>query len=217
MTIAQHIAKLRMRLVVYGDDQIFTDEGLYYLLNDARNVILSRRLRDHLHVSDFSYNAFCVNLERTTFHDCDCLPNSDCLVLKSVQELPEPISNRYGMAMMVLTPKGKRLSYINISQLGDLKHTRHKKNVPLWSILDRKLIIFNNLNYKTLIINSIVSDVSELVNFESCDNENNNTCFNPEQDEYPVDSDLIEDMYRIVIDSLKPALSVTQSNDHPKP
>lgn len=214
MTVRQAVSSLREILKKYTDDTFYTSEYLFTILGGVRSELIKQYLENPKNkVNKWNYATYCVELEEDVAHDCACV-EFGCKVLKSVNEIPKPI----GSDVKVHT-----LGYNLIedtepeSQRFNVLHPIRKK-YPYYSVMNDRLIIWNNLNLKSVLITAIWEDETDWVGVALCDKsvEDNNSCLEDPQDlEFRIPDELFNKCLNKALRTLIPSLQINKdvSND----
>ena len=193
MKISEILGTLRTLVKAHSDDSDFSDSFLYSLLIQARAERLSQKLRKFQPLSPFNEQAICAKLEKVKFHDCSCV-TVGCNVLKTEFEIPEVITTRSGLHLKVETIEGVDIPYVPASRRPIIKFSETLGNKLSYDIYNRKIVLWNNLTMPVVVVKGVFYDPSVLSELPECDaqgNETTNACFNPLDDEFPIEPDSI--------------------------
>lgn len=213
--IPEHIYKLRTFIKQHSDDTLYSDEFLYSLLKDARNLLLERENKKFNKDSEFHKQVVCMPLIIDTYHDCDCLPfEVKCKVLKSKYPLPKVLTGRNKELIKVMTIDGyNEIPFTYSTDLKNLKYTRTKKKGLKYGIFNNYLVIFNNLQLKIVLIEGVFEDPLELQSISYCDENNiEQTCYDINESDFPIKGSLSFPMYQICLDILKIPLQLKEDD-----
>lgn len=213
MTIAQHVAAIRGLINQFADNETpYTDEFLYHLFRSNANLlVLRKRERSNtLPVWDMRY--FCVGTEKTTVHDCGCI-DAGCNVLKTIYEIPKPIQGKYRPYLKVLTIDQQEIPYIDPNAVSAYQYDPIRKNKIHYSFLNGHIVLWGTdlRRPKAIMIGGYFEDISEWAGKQVCDSSGNATsasCYNIYDDEYPLDIDLVDPAYQLVLERLRLALQI---------
>jgi len=219
-TVQAHIDYLRGLIRQISDDSVFSDKYLYKTLSDARSKILKQRVNSGYKPTAWSYNTICVPFEKAEFHDCDCI-ETGCKVMKSVIEIPEPVAIK-DRALITLTD----LSGANVIGNRSSRRVKASKYSPIskgkvfWDIVNRKIVVFNDLETEIYLVKAIfaepydLNDIPKYNLFGECEDDSVK-CFNPDTDYFPIDQGLNSDMYAIALEMLNVSFKAIEdrSND----
>ena len=75
-----------------SDDTLLSNRLIAHTLKQVRARLLKMKLDKKDYMSDYNYQKICIPLDLFPFHNCECIEDLDeCLLLRSVNTLPEPI------------------------------------------------------------------------------------------------------------------------------
>lgn len=215
-TIAEHVSKIRLMIKEYTDDTVYTDEALYKFFRDAVNMFQYRKSKRWEYLSEQNFQEYCIALEKGVSHDCDCV-DVGCPVLKTVHPIPTPLANRLRDLMVIKTLGGRKLrmqseEYRNTESLDDIK-----KDKPFYDLINKHITIFNYPEeWKAIRVRGIFEDPTEWAGIQLCDPKNggdlNESCFDIENSDFPVDTELIIPSYEYVLKLLVPSLQIYQDS-----
>lgn len=193
MKTSELVGTLRSTIKAHSDDTSYTDSYLYSLLIQARAEVLSQKLRKLQPLSKFNEQTICVPLERVSFHDCSCV-SVGCDVMKSSFEIPQPITTRSGMYLKVMTINGEELPMIEAARRPVVIHSETLGDKLSYDLYDRELVIWNSLTIPVVLVRGIFYDPLDLANLPECNTdgtETGNTCYDPTEEEFPIEPDSI--------------------------
>jgi len=191
-----------------SDDTSFTDELIYALLLDARNLILYRHLRrQKRYKSRLLYKTICMPLEKSSQIPCECIPGDSCMALRSKYKIPSYINLGSTDGLKVTSMDG--LTRYDLTEVNLGKYTKYKRT----NALKAYGTIYNDYLYLIgypdnrlagVLVKMIPEDPAELDNIGFCDEngEGEDTCFNPFEDTFNMEGHLIESMIRMTIEKL---------------
>lgn len=216
MTIPEHIGIIRNLIKEWSDDTEITDEAIYHYLLLKRNKYMSQRFRKYYNISEELISNYCMELEEGLSHDCDCV-KVGCKVLKTVHKIPATLSGRnrdlikvYDMQLNEIgrvTPEEQKTN-----QLDDIKSDSVK-----YSLINQKIIIWNTLDMKAIIVSGVWEDETEFDGITLCEEEGEETtndidCFNLDETQFKIDADLIDYIHTEVMQMLQVPLQITSDN-----
>jgi hypothetical protein len=218
-TINDHIAHIQtiLNAGVPSDDKKLSDEHIYHLMKTVRGRLIYEKQNKNYKISDFNFSYIgCLPLEETTLHDCHCIPPG-CFVLASKEVFPKVVSWRNNLMMHVTTVEGETIPQIDLKkyQYNHLRKTQLSKFG--WFIHNGRLIIVGDLRLCVVSVKFVAEDPLEVANINLCDTEGNDLgvpCYDPTEDEFPMDIDMVEIMYKLIFEELKIAYSMPQDNEN---
>jgi len=204
------ISKLRTRIKETSDDSVFSDEFLYSMLLDNRNLIIQRQIDKKKDISPFLYKILCVPLCKKDGDLCDC----DCdifgnEILRSKFKIPTAFQDCFEVLSSDLSTK---YDTFKPNQLKYQKYRRTNKTFPIWNIVNEYLEVRNSPNNKLrrVLINAIWFDPSSLADVPNeCDEETGSTtCYDVYTDTFQVSGDLVGVIIDMTMQQLMPTLGV---------
>ncbi len=217
MTIGQHISNLRGLINVYGrTKESFTDQALYEFLKTARAKVLENLARDFRHISEWNYSTICFKLIKTKAHNCNCIPDyleQDCLVLKSEITIPQAIRGRNKSLINFFTVGGEKIALYTEQEWMIFKNDDIRSRELAGSIVDGKLIIWNNKKLKVAKLTLLAADPAVFGDIPVCNNEGEyvtNECYNVYDQDFYLDEELKDAVYRLSLDLMKITLQIPQ-------
>lgn len=213
-TVQAHISTLRNRLKLHSDDSNFTDQYLYKLLVDARATLLRRRSDKRNAIAPYVWQTLCVPLSESTFHNCDCI-SIGCSVLKSTIKIPHVLMSRNNAQIRVTDLAGRSIPYTTEMDLQNNQYSKVKKDKTTWTIIGDYLYVFNDLNRAYVMVRGVFEDPAELATIATCGSGNTSTCYDLLNEDFPLDGDLNNALYKLVSEDLGITFQVTpdDSND----
>lgn len=197
MTIKQHVSNLRDLIRQYGrNPDPFTDAFLYQILSICRAGLIKQKLDKFVNIDSSNYYTFCMSLEISKSHNCDCVPtNLNCQVLKSKYPIPKAFSSRNKNRLWVKTLGGKVINLID--ERTWLRRKDLDTNEYYGSIINNYLVLWNvPLTLKVVEITGLWADPLDLVSIPDCSGDvETGTCFDIQLQEYPLKIEYTKDVY----------------------
>ncbi len=196
---AQHlIADLRNIASSGGNPNEFkiSDRQILYWIEQTRSILISQALSKKDDIND-SWIQFitCVEMEQVEDTDC-CLVDSNCFLLKSVQQIPSTIDSwRDNTIISITTAGGEPISKSNHIKQRYQKYNKYTSKSWGWYLKDDYLYVINNQNLNYLTVAGIFEFPSDLGEFVSCDNQE---CWTLDSN-YPVSLTLATQITDIVV------------------
>ena len=203
-TIGAHIADLRILLRQTSDDSEYSDEYLYKLLADTRALIFHQEIQKHRKLSDWNFQTFCIKLEPDTYHDCSCIDDLGCKVMKSTSKVPKPLLSRYKNFFKVYNINQD----YEVDKTTPLKLKRDKLSLTRsgkrgYDITNEKLVLFNSMGTDTLLVRGLFEDPAYVTLNSACDDQTE-PCTNITDAEFPVDTRFIPVIKELILKQLVP-------------
>jgi len=187
-----------------SDDNRYPNRLVYHFLKVARARLVKQKADSHRFIAEDNYQSLCMPLIKTTFHDCDCVPSSDCLILRSKYKIPKQLMPYFGSALQVYYFDGKSIGRIATPSASKLEYSLVENPVTFF-FHDGYIFITGTLTLKAVQIYGVFEDVDNLSQYTICDESGDDTsvtCYNPEEDIFPMDGDLVWPAYKMVLEIL---------------
>lgn len=214
MTLLHHIYAIK-NVLNNGPSSIsttFTDRLVAHYLQVTRAVLLERKIDKYYFISEQSYQSLCVDLEESSFHNCCNTPDLDCKVLKSINSIPKFLNSRWGNHLKTMDLTGTVIPEFNLTNDKYSQYALIKPSTG-WFIHDNHLYIINNKHLSKVLLNALFNDPEEIYNV-NCPDNTGEICKGYYEDEFPIDSDLIDPMYRMTIDLLTQAFRMPNDTEN---
>jgi len=204
MKLIEHVYAIK-NLVSSGipsDDHSYSERFIAHLLSVSRAMLIERKADKYSFISDQSFQTLCVAMELGSFHNCCEGPQDDCKILKSVVPLPKMLTTRWGNFIKVMYLDGEVIPETSISKNRftefSLTDTKLKDG---WFINDNHLYILNNKELVLVLMNGLFSDPNQIAEL-NCSTTNSDICPDYLSEEFPIDADLIDPMYKMTLEIL---------------
>lgn len=223
--IGFEIDKTRHLIKQTSDDSVFSDEFLYAILLDSRNVLLYRELAKDKFRSKFLFKTVCMPMVKAKDIPCDCIPDRlGCTVLKSKFALPKPVRSPMGELMTLTTVDGyKEFTYKEVRIGKYNKYSRISDTRPYYTIYNDYLYLigYPGNSLPAVLVSMVPEDPSAFDKVTLCNEEGNEeTCFNPLEDTFNIDGYLIGAMIDMTLERLGVTIQLpeqTSNNANPSP
>lgn len=191
-----------------SDDANLSTALIGHYLKVARSLLTKRELDKYNSLSEESYQTICLDLALFDFHDCNCVPGNTCQLLRSVKKLPTSVIAKWGQPGTALYLDGRQIPYISLSGSKYKEFSLANTNSVQYTIHNGYLWIFGTTTLKKVMYKGIFEDPLDLEYYKFCDpNGNDVECYDPDTDNFPIESHLIDPMYKMAIDIMKNAFS----------
>ena len=170
MTIGEVLGVVRGRLKEHSSDSYFTDQQLYTELMLQRASVL-RVVKGKMKLSEWDVSEYCVALEKAKSHDCSCVQHG-CDVLKTLDKLPVPITG----TLQVKTLSHKQIGGVTADKIKYEKDHPYLANKLRYSIINQKLVLWNTLDLKAVIVSAVWEDPTDWVGVDLCSSDGNVYC-----------------------------------------
>lgn len=212
MTIKEIVSLLRTTIKQQSDDSPYSDRYLWQLFTIQKSKLIYRRLNQFKHVNEQNYVSFCMELEKAKSHECGCIIKG-CDVLKTKHQLPRLISRRNTNTLSVYDLNWNRIDYINQFDLESyLDYDPIFQNKTLYSIVNNRVIIWNNLDIEFIQVKAIWEDITEIDAVQYCKDNDSfaNTCIDVFNKDVGLDKDLIDAAIKETLNLLNIPLSLQE-------
>lgn len=222
MKISNAISRLQISLNggVPSNDSRYSSEFLYSNLITMRAKRLRQKLDQSAHLSHENFTTIdCLPLELGTFADCPCY-TSDCKILRSKYEIPSLIGSRIGNFIKLYTLDGIEINETSPSKVQLKKYRKTQSKDLAYYFHKNRLYIIGSTSLKVVMLVAIFFDPVELSSLPKCNTEGTPLsipCFNPEEEDFPMDQELYEDVEQMLLQKLVALYQIppdTQNNDN---
>lgn len=209
MTILEHVYAIQNILNKgrKSDDGKLSNELIIHYMNIARSLLLKREADSQKYINPSNYQGFCMPLCVSNWADCCNMPvEIQCPILKSKYKIPKAISGRTNIYLKVSYIDGREIGRTTHRSFRYRQHTISKKNKPGWFILNEHLYVTGvpeNL-LKTVWVDALFEDPTAIADIVSCGPSGDIQCYDPATQEYPIESYLVEGMYKLTMQHITP-------------
>lgn len=187
-----------------SDENVYSNRELYFLLLRYRAAIIAQKIRErgwNLNRHNFQ-TIGCIPLDRTTPEECPCAPEGEKEFRKTRFVVPKPIGNYVSVISI-----GNHISYdfIQWDAIQDLRNSRFKaeRDRPFYTIKTSKdgtyLYLYNDKHGDTITVTGIFENPLEVQNFPDCETGKTDPCFNPMDQEFIIDPELLPVVYSMLL------------------
>lgn len=184
---------------VESDDTRLSSRHIYSKLTSVRSRLISQQAKKKQKISQWNYQTLpCVELIPASKHECACLPEIGCKVLKSKYKLPKPLSDLSNHLIQSVTSLDGSIifnetTFALIKYKSGARYTQHK---PDYWIRDGYLYLTSNTGIKAITVTMLSEDPAEAALFPSyCATEDCPECIDcesPLDKDFPIDNDLVD-------------------------
>jgi hypothetical protein len=212
-TVNEHIYTIQ-NLVNSGtksDDASFSNRLILHLMNITRVLLLKRKADKKQKFDPSDFQSFCMPLCESNWQDCPCLPDVDCHILKSRFEIPKALTSRTGLYLTVRYLSGREIGETTPSAMRYRRYSLTKSKKAAWFIDNNYLYITNvpKNRLKAIYVTGIFIDPTDLADITLCDDDTV-PCFDLYEDEYPISGELIDPMYKMVLEYIVRGLQIPE-------
>lgn len=216
-TVGFVIDEIRERLRETSDDTNVEDLLIYSTMCDVRLMLIDQQLTKEKSVDINLYQTVCIDLCRDNYANCCDLPDLGIEILKSKKVIPEFVTHKYLKPFYITDVTGQNVidrqdrSLLKWDEYFDIDNILP---VPTWDMLnmksERRIIISDDLNIKTILATGIFKDVSAAGLLMDCEDE---TCPDWKDIVFPI-SDLKSILIDMVIDKLGRTVMIPEDNSN---
>lgn len=205
MKTSQLVSNFRTMYKLYSDDNKWTDRYLISTFNVARAKLLrDKSSKDKLKRTNWV--GFCMKLCLAKPLECPCIAEAQCYALVSKYDIPDYISTKTIRGIDIRTASGEMLDEWSPRSASLSKHNPGLKNKKGYWLENyrgnTKLVIWNSLDLEYIYVSLLPTNLDDISEIPTCNSlTGEEYCIDWTEEEYPLDSDLIFDLYRLV-DSL---------------
>jgi hypothetical protein len=197
MTVNETISRLKGLLKEHDRSKgVYTDKFLWENWVIAKDLVVSQRLRSGKSLNSLAYTTICMELEKAKSHECGCILVG-CDVLKTKYKLEDVLTTTNMTKIRVMTLDNTIIDEIDEWEFNAFdKYDDVFRDQTLYSIVNNRIVIWNNLDLKVIQVSAIWSDVTKLADIQYCsdNNDTNLPCVDIFNKDIGIDVDLA---YRI--------------------
>lgn len=192
---------------VQSDDSRLTPRHIYSKLLTARQNLIYQKNQSGAKINPWNYQTLtCVELINVPTHECSCLPELDCGILRTKYKLPKPITLLGSLQIHLVATVDGSIVYEHTSRKKQRwnKGNKYKSKKPQWYLQNEYLYVNDKDASNVILIEGIFEDPWEAKKFpNACGGSSDTTfCESPFDQEFPIDSDLIEPMVQMAVQEL---------------
>ena len=197
------------------DDSVFSDEFLFFNLNNARIMVMRQYINDGKPISPWLYQRFCIKLCPSTFIECNCKPfKFGCTVWRSEKPLPKPLTTNTGYIAEFSELFGEQLYPLteNESRYVQFRRWTNKQYYMIGDVGGEKhlFVMSEKQPAKYIKINAVLEDPTE-AQYASCTEEE---CPDPTGNGFPIESHLLVGIYKITLEFMGMTMSMTEDRSN---
>lgn len=207
---------------VKSDDSRLTSRHIYNKLLTARSRLITQELNRRKKVSQWNYQILpCVELIEVPSHECPCLPEVGCRILRTKYKLPKPLVTHYKHTISSVTSIEGSIVYTETTFESKRykKGNRYTSNTPDYYIKDGYLYITHRYGPRIISIVGLFEnpwDVSQYPQYCK-EGEVEDNCTSILDDEFPIEADMIDTLIELTLNELInifPQMVEDRSNDN---
>lgn len=191
---------------VQSNDTRLTSRHTYSALTSARSLLLRQQFDKNQKISNWNYQILpCVELITAPIHECECIPNNNCSILRTKHKLPKPITGIESSIIKSVASLDGNIIF-NESSFETNKYSSGNKytaNKPDYYPRNGYLYITTLKILKAITVNYLADDFIEAYNFPSlCDPCEGCECQDIMNLEFPIDKSLSRALFQIANEEL---------------
>lgn len=192
---------LREMIRQTSDDSVYSDEFLFFNLNNARIQVMRQYINDKKELSPWLYQRFCIKLCPSTFVECNCQPfDFACTVWRSEKPIPKPLTHNSGYIAEFSELNGDLITGVteNVSRFLKYRKVKRKMHYLIADVRGEKyLFIISTVKPpKYIKINTILENPME-AQYAACTEEE---CFDPTGTGFPIEAHLLNSIYKMTLE-----------------
>lgn len=201
---------------VESDDSRLMNRHIYNKLLTVRARLISQEAKKKQRISQWNYQIIpCIELINVPEHECPCVPQVGCEILRSKYKLPKPLSGLSGTLIQSVTSidRSKKINEISINAISSQKGNKYSSKTTNYFIENGYLYISTPKSTIGVVrIVGLFEDPIEVKKYKSyCEEcEECQNCVDYQEEEFPIDNDLVDSMVELSINEL--VLLFGQSN-----
>lgn len=192
---------------VQSDDTRLMKRHIYNKLLSVRSRLIYQKVNKRQRLNQWVYQVIpCVELIKAPKHECPCLPDVGCQILRTKYKLPKPISSLDRAIIQSVTSIEGSVVFSE-STFETEKYNKGNKYTgknPSYYVRDEYLYLVNVKGMEVISITGVFDDPMEVENFPSyCEEDCTDCGCGAAMDKpFPIDSDLIDPMIELAVQEL---------------
>lgn len=192
-----------------SDDSRLTDRHVYSKLVTVRSRLITQELNRRKKVSNWNYQVLpCVELIEVPRHECPCLPEIGCRILRSKYKLPKPLVGHNNHIITSVASVDGSIVYSETSfeakkYKGGNRYTSSK---PDYYIRGGYLYITHRLGPRIISITGLFEDPAEAEKYpmycSEGDSHDDKGCVSPLDGEFPIEADMLDALIEMSLNEL---------------
>lgn len=204
--IIQRVQSLYSRGLQSKDTRL-TSRHIYSAVSTARSILLRQQYNKNQSANQWSFQTIpCIELIKAPVHECPCIPSNGCVILRSKNKIPKPVSGIDKHLIQSVTSLDGSIRFdessfeINKYMVGN-KYTAKKAD---YYFRNEYLYVTTLKSLKVITLTGLFDDPVAVSQFPSfcpsdcvdCD------CKDIMDMEYPIDGDLVRPLIQLANDEL---------------
>lgn len=191
MTVNDIISLIRFHIKEHNNNTYYEDQELWKLFTVCKSELIKQRGDKFKYISPQNRVTFCLELEKAKSHECGCI-TAGCDVLKTKNKIPKYIVNRNNSSLKLYTLDWSEIYEVAEKDLFVNQQDDILKSIESFSIVNNKIIVWNNKDLKVIQVQAIWEDITEINNVQYCNSTlSDNSCFDPFSFDIDIDIDMV--------------------------
>lgn len=201
---------------VQSDDSRLSSRHIYSKILSVRSRLITQKLNKKQNISQWNYQTLeCVELIRAEPYECPCLPSVGCIILRTKEKLPKPLSSLMKEHVLQSVTSLEGSIIFSETTWKDKKYKKGNKytgSKPDYFIRNDYLYLTTKKGPKAVSITGLFEDPLEVDNYPSicgekgCDENTKENpcpeCISPLDKDLPIDKDMVEVLIEISLQEL---------------
>lgn len=195
---------------VQSDDSRLTSKHIYNVLLTQRTRLIVQQAKKKQRIGDWNYVVLsCVELIEVPSHECSCLADLGCSVLRTKYKLPKTLTdlNKHLIQWVLSIDSTLRIDEVLREEFFYQAGNKYTSKKPRY-ILENEYLYFPlpDVTPHVVKIKLLAEDPIEAYNYPSlCEEvecEECNDCSSPLDKEFPIDGELLQTVIELTADEL---------------
>jgi hypothetical protein len=191
---------------VPSDDTRLSQRHIYSKIKTIRARLVSQDANKKQKISAWSYQTIdCIELIPVPTHQCPCLPNIGCEILRSKYPIPAPLTNNsYDLIKSVTTvDRSMKIDMINVNAYNSQKGSKYTSKKTNYFIEGAYLYISTPSNLRVVSMTAVWEDPFEVEKFKTwCECSDCVNCMDYTSFDFPVDFDIADTLVEMCAQEL---------------
>lgn len=192
---------------VASDDTSLSSRHIYNKILTVRSKLLSQQYDKKQRISQWNYQTIpCIELIDVNASECNCIEVNGCTLKRSKYKLPKPMQ---GLSNSIIQSvhsidRGTKIDELSINSMKFQKGNKYTKVTTTYFIQDGYIYLNTTYDLKTISLIGLFEDPIEAKIFSGlCDEcQDCNACIDYQDEEFPIDTDLIDTLIEMSITEL---------------
>lgn len=190
---------------VQSDDTRLSNRHIYNVLMSVRSTLITQQINKKQGISAWNYQTLpCVELVKVPSHECPCIPDIGCEIVRSKYKLPAPLNGLNGHIIHSVTSIDRKIKFdeVKLNSINYQKGNKYTSSKVNYFIHQGYLYLSTPSKIEVVSVTALFEDpiiASKFINY--CDNSNNN-CIDYLEQEFPLDKDLETTTIQMVSEEL---------------